>query len=65
MDDLLPALSFTPAVGDLAFTPKQRSLLTLANELGRDEVRARAPRNGTERRASRSPTTTTCARPAC
>ena len=24
--DALPALGFTPAVGDFAFTPKQRSL---------------------------------------
>ena len=38
--DALPALGFTPAVGDLAFTPQQRSLLSLANELGRDALRA-------------------------
>ena len=35
-------LSFTPAVGDLPFTPKQRDLLTLAHELGRDKFAARA-----------------------
>lgn len=38
-----PALGFTPAVGDFAFTPKQRSLLSLANELGRTKFAARAP----------------------
>jgi alkylation response protein AidB-like acyl-CoA dehydrogenase len=32
--EALPALGFTPAVGDLAFTPGQRSLLALAHELG-------------------------------
>jgi hypothetical protein len=41
MDDL-PALPFTPAVGDHAFTPRQRSLLALAHELGRDRFAARA-----------------------
>lgn len=39
----LPALGFTPAVGDFAFTPKQRSLLSLANELGRTKFAPRAP----------------------
>lgn len=38
-----PALGFTPAVGDFAFTPKQRSLLSLANELGRTKFAPRAP----------------------
>ena len=38
----LPALDFTPAVGDHAFTPKQRSLLALAHQLGRDKFAARA-----------------------
>jgi alkylation response protein AidB-like acyl-CoA dehydrogenase len=40
--DALPALSFTPAVGDLPFTAKQRSLLSLANELGRTRFAPRA-----------------------
>ncbi|MDB5872637.1 MAG: acyl-CoA dehydrogenase family protein [Ramlibacter sp.] len=40
--DALPALSFVPAVGDLAFTAKQRSLLSLANELGRTRFAPRA-----------------------
>lgn len=40
--EALPALSFTPAVGDHAFTPKQRSLLALANELGRTKFAPRA-----------------------
>jgi alkylation response protein AidB-like acyl-CoA dehydrogenase len=40
--DALPALGFTPAVGDLPFTPKQRSLLSLANELGRTKFAPRA-----------------------
>ncbi len=35
-------LSFTPAVGDLPFTPRQRELLTLAHELGRDKFAQRA-----------------------
>ena len=36
------ALNFTPAVGDMAFTAKQRNLLTLAQSLGRDKFAARA-----------------------
>jgi alkylation response protein AidB-like acyl-CoA dehydrogenase len=40
--DALPSLSFTPAVGDLPFTAKQRKLLTLANELGRTRFAPRA-----------------------
>ncbi|WP_407926591.1 acyl-CoA dehydrogenase family protein [Caenimonas soli] len=40
--DALPALGFTPAVGDFAFTAKQRSLLSLANELGRTRFAPRA-----------------------
>jgi len=40
--DATPTLSFTPAVGDLAFTPKQRSVLSLANELGREKFAPRA-----------------------
>jgi len=40
--DALSALSFTPAVGDLPFTPKQRSLLSLAHELGRTKFAPRA-----------------------
>lgn len=35
-------LSFTPAVGDHAFTPQQRSLLSLASELGRTKFAPRA-----------------------
>jgi alkylation response protein AidB-like acyl-CoA dehydrogenase len=35
-------LGFTPAVGDLPFTPQQKSLLSLANELGRTRFAARA-----------------------
>jgi hypothetical protein len=41
MNDL-PALDFTPAVGDHAFTPRQRELLTLAHTLGRDRFAPRA-----------------------
>ena len=41
MDTNLP-LSFTPAVGDLPFTPAQRSLLSLAHELGRTRFAPRA-----------------------
>lgn len=40
--DAQPALGFTPAVGDLPFTPQQRKLLTLANELGRTKFAGRA-----------------------
>src|SRR3954465_5635104 len=40
--DALPALDFTPAVGDLPFTAEQRSLLSLAHELGRTKFAARA-----------------------
>jgi alkylation response protein AidB-like acyl-CoA dehydrogenase len=40
--DAHPALTFTPAVGDHAFTPKQRSLLSLANTLGREKFAGRA-----------------------
>jgi alkylation response protein AidB-like acyl-CoA dehydrogenase len=38
----MTTLPFTPAVGDMDFTPKQRRLLTLAHELGRDKFAARA-----------------------
>jgi alkylation response protein AidB-like acyl-CoA dehydrogenase len=38
----MTSLPFTPAVGDMDFTPKQRRLLTLAHELGRDKFAARA-----------------------
>ena len=41
--DAVPALAFTPAVGDLPFTARQRSLLSLANELGRTKFAPRAP----------------------
>ena len=40
--DALPALAFTPAVGDHAFTAQQRSLLALAHELGTSQVAPRA-----------------------
>jgi hypothetical protein len=40
--DALPALGFTPAVGDHAFTARQRSLLSLAYELGREKFAPRA-----------------------
>ncbi|MBG9389111.1 acyl-CoA dehydrogenase family protein [Caenimonas aquaedulcis] len=40
--DSLPALGFTPAVGDLPFTAQQRSLLALAHELGRTKFAPRA-----------------------
>jgi hypothetical protein len=56
-------LDFTPAVGDMPFTPKQRALLALASELGRTKFAPRAAQWD----ASASfppPTTTTCATPA-
>jgi alkylation response protein AidB-like acyl-CoA dehydrogenase len=37
-------LPFTPAVGDHAFTPRQRELLMLAHELGKTRFAARAAR---------------------
>jgi alkylation response protein AidB-like acyl-CoA dehydrogenase len=40
--DALPRLDFTPAVGDLPFTAKQRSLLALAHELGATKFAPRA-----------------------
>ena len=40
--DAHPALSFTPAVGDSVFTPQQRSLLSLAHEMGRTRFAPRA-----------------------
>jgi alkylation response protein AidB-like acyl-CoA dehydrogenase len=40
--DKMDQLDFTPAVGDAAFTPQQRSLLALAHELGRTKFAARA-----------------------
>ena len=40
--DALPQLNFTPAVGDMPFTAKQRSLLSLASELGRTKFAPRA-----------------------
>jgi alkylation response protein AidB-like acyl-CoA dehydrogenase len=40
--DALPALNFTPAIGDMPLTAKQRSLLSLANELGRTRFAPRA-----------------------
>ena len=36
-------LGFTPAVGDMPLTPRQRSLLSLASELGRTKFAPRAP----------------------
>ncbi|HWI80143.1 MAG TPA: acyl-CoA dehydrogenase family protein, partial [Ramlibacter sp.] len=38
----MPALSFTPAVGDLPLTPQQRSLLSEVHELGRTRFAPRA-----------------------
>ena len=38
----MEALDFTPAVGDHAFTPQQRSLLALAHRLGRERFAPRA-----------------------
>jgi alkylation response protein AidB-like acyl-CoA dehydrogenase len=38
----MDALDFTPAVGDHAFTPRQRTLLAQAHALGRDRFAARA-----------------------
>jgi alkylation response protein AidB-like acyl-CoA dehydrogenase len=40
--DAAPHLAFTPAVGDLPFTAKQRSLLSLAHELGATKFAPRA-----------------------
>ncbi|WP_395686563.1 acyl-CoA dehydrogenase family protein [Caenimonas koreensis] len=40
--DALPQLNFTPAVGDLPFTAKQRSLLSLVHELGKTKFASRA-----------------------
>lgn len=41
-DPLSTGLDFTPAVGDMAFTPLQRELLTVANRLGREKFAPRA-----------------------
>ncbi len=41
-------LEFTPAVGDMSFTPLQRELLTTAHRLGRDKFAARASQWGRE-----------------
>jgi alkylation response protein AidB-like acyl-CoA dehydrogenase len=40
--DVSPALSFTPAVGDLPLTAQQRSLLSQVHELGRSKFAPRA-----------------------
>ena len=40
--DSFPTLNFTPAVGDWNFTPQQRSLLSLAHELGSTRFAPRA-----------------------
>ena len=40
--DARPELAFTPAVGDLPFTARQRSLLSLAHELGKTRFAPRA-----------------------
>ena len=40
--DAVPELGFTPAVGDLKFSAQQRSLLSLAHELGATKFAARA-----------------------
>jgi alkylation response protein AidB-like acyl-CoA dehydrogenase len=39
----IAALPFTPAVGELPFTPRQRSLLALAHALGEENFAPRAP----------------------
>lgn len=41
-DPLPTGLDFTPAVGDMAFTPLQRELLTVAHRLGREKFAPRA-----------------------
>ena len=41
--DAITALGFTPAVGDLPFTPRQRLLLATAHQLGREKFAPRAP----------------------
>jgi len=41
-DPLSTGLDFTPAVGDMAFTPLQRELLTVAHRLGREKFAPRA-----------------------
>ena len=41
-EPLNTGLDFTPAVGDMAFTPLQRELLTVANRLGREKFAPRA-----------------------
>ena len=46
--DNLDALTFTPAVGDLPLTPRQRSLLSLAHELGRTKFAPRAAKRDDE-----------------
>lgn len=40
--DSMPALPFTPAVGDLPFTAQQRTLLAIAHELGESKFAPRA-----------------------
>jgi alkylation response protein AidB-like acyl-CoA dehydrogenase len=40
--DAITALGFTPAVGDLPFTPKQRLLLATAHQLGSEKFAPRA-----------------------
>jgi len=40
--DAMASLGFTPAVGDADFTPQQRSLLSLAHELGKTRFAPRA-----------------------
>jgi alkylation response protein AidB-like acyl-CoA dehydrogenase len=39
---MTPALDFTPAVGDMPFTPQQRERLAVAHALGRDRFAGRA-----------------------
>ena len=41
-EPLNTGLDFTPAVGDMAFTPLQRELLTVVNRLGREKFAPRA-----------------------
>ncbi|MDE2607209.1 MAG: acyl-CoA dehydrogenase [Burkholderiales bacterium] len=44
MEETSGALGFTPAVGEHAFTPKQRELLAIAHRLGRENFAPRAAR---------------------
>ena len=62
--DALPALVSRPPWATSRSRPSSARLLSLANELGRTRFAPRAAQ-WDETRAFPSPTTTTCARPAC